>query len=308
MESCIISFHTLDYLSLSYMTICTPIASTEPDFYEVGALTTKFSWLNDQYYEKGLHGLWKEYQAPEDRQVLMILLERFIHHEHRDRLHAIDYLAEIIQKKKFTYLDTLFVATSNGKELDGSTAGLYSLKSALAEIGEDWKEDSLVPSLEMSFDKCGSCHRKNVVIFDDFIGSGKTIVNKVNKFRQEMRLRNISHLKIYIFSYVGMKFGIEHAEQELDIEIYCPLQLLKGITDYEDSNQDDLKDTILTMENKLGKKWKRLKLQDFSLGYKKSETLYQLYRSNCSNNVFPIFWWPKDISGMHRVTLFKRLR
>lgn len=289
------------------MTLYTPKNSSESDFYEVGDLVNQIPWLNDRRYEKGLHGLLEEYQSHEEREALITLLERFIHHEHRDRLDAVDYLADIINKKKFTHQDTLFIATSDGKESDGSTAGLYNFKSALAELGQYWKEDNLVPSLNMSFERCTSCHIKNVVIFDDFIGSGKTIVKKVNEFREEMKARNVLHIKIYIFSYVGMKFGVEYAAQELDLDIYCHLLLQKGISDYTASNPEGLMSTVQDMESKLGNKWKKLKLRDFSLGYKQSEALYQLYRSNCSNNVFPIFWWGKDALKKHRVTLFNRL-
>ncbi|ABZ75090.1 hypothetical protein Shal_0515 [Shewanella halifaxensis HAW-EB4] len=289
------------------MTIYTPRNSIESDFYEVGDLQAQISWLNDPRYEKGLHGLLEEYKSPEERQALMILFERFIHHEQRDRLDAVDYLVEVIQTKGFTHEDTLLVATSDGKESDGSTAGLYNFKEALSQIDQHWKEKNLVPSLAESFDKFKNHNIKNVVIFDDFIGSGKTIVKKVNEFRQEMRNRDILHVKIYVFSYVGMKFGVKHATQKLSIEIFCPLQLQKGISDYKNSNPEILKSTVLGMENKLGKNWKKLQLQDFKLGYKESESLYQLFRSNCSNNVFPIFWWPKNVSKKHRVTIFNRL-
>jgi hypothetical protein len=290
------------------MTIITPKAGTESDFYEVESLKTEFPWLNNRQYEKGLLGLLDEYKTTQDRQALKILFERFTHHVQDDRFSAVDYLVEVIQAKKFTRTDTLFVATSDGKESDGSATGLYDFKPELAKLAQGWTEDNLVPSLELSFDKSESCHIKNIVIFDDFIGSGKTIVKKVNEFTNEMKLRGILHLKIHIFSYVAMKFGIEHAEKELGIEIHCPIKLLKGISEYTNENQQMLTETILAMENNLGKKWNRLKVKDFSLGYKKSEALYQLFRSNCSNNVFPIFWWPKSASGEYRVTLFNRLR
>jgi hypothetical protein len=290
------------------MTIITPKVATESDFYEINALKTEFPWLNNRRYEMGLLGLLDEYRTTEDRQALKVLFGRFTHHVYDDRLHAVDYLVEVIQAKKFEPINTLFVATSDGNESDGSTSGLYAFKPELAQLGQGWKEENLIPSLELSFDKSESCHVKNVVIFDDFIGSGKTIVKKVNSFTQEMKLRNILNIKVYVFAYVGMKFGIEHAEGELGIEIHCPIKLLKGISEYKSDNQQELTDTILAMESKLAKKWNKLKMQEFSLGYKKSEALYQLFRSNCSNNVFPIFWWPKKSSGEHRVTLFNRLR
>ena len=290
------------------MTIITPKVSTESDFYEIGHLKTQFQWLNKRKYEKGLLGLLGEYKTIQDRQALKLLLERFTHHEPDDRFSAVDYLINVIQAKGFKPIDTLFVATSDVDESDGSTVGLNAFKPELEELNQGWEEKNIVPSLELSFKKSENCHIKNVIIFDDFIGSGDTIVKKVNKFIQEMKSRNILKIKVYIFSYVGMKFGIEDAERLLGIEIHCPIKLLKGISEYTNDNQKQLTETILAMESKLAKNWNRLQVQKFSLGYKQSETLYQLYRSNCSNNVFPIFWWPRNVSGEHRVTLFNRLR
>lgn len=292
------------------MTIFSPKNSNPQDFYDVGTITENIKWLakyNDRY-QAAIHGLWEEFQEPDSRNGIKILLERLIHHDQDDRHSAVDYLINVIEEQKFTPENTLFLPTSDGKEIDGSTAGLYPFKSELSRIDSNWTEKNLLPSFESFFSQPKPCHIKNIVIFDDFIGSGKTIVKKVKQFVQSMNNQKISNIKIYVFSYVGMKFGIDYAKKELDIQIYCPLKLEKGISDHDDSNQENLKSIVLNMEKNLHKKWKRLNLQSFSLGYEKSETLYSLYRSNCSNNVFPIFWWPKSSNGKHRTTLFNRMR
>ena len=73
---------------------------------------------------------------------------------------------------------------------------------------------------------------KNIVVFDDFIGSGKTIVNKVNTLKAEMNNRGQKQRKYFVFSFVGMKFGVEYARDELGIDIYCHTELTKGIVDH----------------------------------------------------------------------------
>lgn len=292
------------------MTIFSPKNSNPQDFYDVGTITENIKWLEEynNRYQAAIHGLWEEYQEPDSRNGIKILLERLIHHNQDDRYSAVDYLINVIIEKKFTPENTRILATSDGSESDGSAAGLYQFKSELSRINTDWTEKNLIPTFESFFSHPIPCHIKNIIIFDDFIGSGKTIINKVNEFITKTDDKDILKIKICVFSYVGMKFGIEYAKKELDIQIYCPLELIKGISDHDNSNQENLESIVLKMEKNLYKKWKKLKLQDFSLGYKKSETLYSLYRSNCSNNVFPIFWWPKDSNGKHRTTLFHRMK
>lgn len=284
----------------------TPKLNSEDDFYSLKDLTKNIPWLNDLHYEKRIYGLWNEFKLDSERKVLITLLSRFIHHEQGDRYSSLDYLIQKLSEHNLTPDSTILVATSSGNEVDGSLKGLYDFKAELAGFDSNWKETNFIPSIEKSYEVIHRGRVKNVVVFDDFIGTGKTIINKVNQLKTEIERRRITGIKYFIISYVGLQFGVEHAEEELSIDIYCHLKLKKGISDFDDS--ENIKNIVLNMESQLKNRWNKLNLSTFSLGYNNSEALYQLYRSHCSNNVLPIFWWKYNHKGDFRLPLFNRLR
>ncbi|MGR6837830.1 phosphoribosyltransferase-like protein [Aliivibrio wodanis] len=284
----------------------TPKLDNEEDFYNLECLSQDIPWLVDAHYEKRIYSLWNEFRLEGERKVIKTLLTRLIHHEQRDRFVSLDYLSNVISELGITADSTIFVATSDGNEVDGSTKGLYDFKAELASYEENWKENNFLPSIEQSYDVIHRGRVKNVVIFDDFIGTGKTIVEKVNQLKSEIKRRKISGVNYYIFAYVGLEFGVEYVEKELSMNINCHVKLKKGISDFPDS--DEIKKIVIEMESKLKNKWNKMELYSFSLGYDGSEALYQLYRSHCSNNVLPIFWWKYNSSGDFRQPLFNRLR
>jgi hypothetical protein len=288
------------------MSILSSKSNSEEDFIELGKLIKEIPWLAKKDYESSLPALLNTYNTEPERVVLKELFRRFTHHENDDRLEANDLLIKIIKEHKFQPNDTVFVATSDGKESDGSQTGLYQIKSLLGRQEADWKERNLLPVLDDSYDRIHLAGMKNIVVFDDFIGSGKTIVNKVRTLKTEMNSRGKKQRNYFVFSFVGMRFGVDYAKKELGIDIYCHTELKKGIVDHP--NSEVIRGVVLNMEASLLPKWNKLNISDFSLGYKESEALYQLYMSNCSNNVLPIFWWKYDENKNFRNPMFGRLR
>jgi hypothetical protein len=74
----------------------------------------------------------------------------------------------------------------------------------------------------------------------------------------------------------------------------------QGISD--DENLSQYKDVMLDLEKRLfGSGF----LQNYSLGYKKSEALFRYGNKNAPNNNFPIFWSGGD-TNTPRKSLLKR--
>ncbi|MEZ9175051.1 phosphoribosyltransferase-like protein [Vibrio kanaloae] len=289
------------------MSILTPKSKSRENFYKITDLQNGIKWLEGQsHYEKGLITLFNEADNDNDIELIRLLLERVEHFTADNMLDSLEVsLNEIL--KKLEPKKTFIISTSNGTDSDGGAAWLYDMKYILAGIG-GWSENNLKASLHDNYQKIVKYNIENVIIFDDFIGTGKTIVNKTNEFIERLNDYNISNLNISILSLAGMDFGVTNAKSQLGIEIVCPKLIKKGISDYTDAEiAREQKKIMLSLEAKLNKKNGGMRLTNFSLGYKKSEALYSVYRKNCPNNVFPIFWWPRSNDGEFRVPLFRRL-
>lgn len=146
---------------------------------------------------------------------------------------------------------------------------------------------------------------KNVVLVDEFIGSGKTILNRI-KSTNGWPTNDFTLTFCFI---AGMKYTINELVSK-DYKIYCPLQLKRGISDrYEKSEITSATNTMLVLETILAKKINHFDLDDYSLGYNRTEALYSLKEGigNTPNSVFPIFWWPRYSNNDPRKTLLTRV-
>ncbi|MFZ3517063.1 phosphoribosyltransferase [Vibrio harveyi] len=285
-----------------------PKAANADDFYSIPQYKEKIEWLKDECYDAGLTTLLNEFPNEPERGLILTLLSRVQHFQISDRVKDIAFLVKKIEELRLDPKETLIVATAKEAESDGSKAWQYFFKFYLAQH-RAWTEESLVSSVEASYKALKKGRYNNVVIFDDFIGSGQTMVDKVNNFTSTLKTRGIKEPKIYIFALAGMQFGVEHVESELDNVVVCPVLVKQGISGQEISAENKAEEIALMkkMEKMLKKKYGCNKFLTMSLGYKESQALYQVQFTNCSNNVFPIFWVSPRGRGNFRQTLFYRL-
>jgi len=281
--------------------------TTKNGFYELSDFTQDVIWLDNKEYQAGILALWTEYNSKENKELIMSLLRRMVHHNDQSMNDNAYQLIDKIKEWSINHVDVVMIATSDGDEIDGSVGGMQFLKNKLSTL-DGWSERLLFSNFNAALNmiKTG---KSEVIIFDDFIGSGRTMVRKIKQFKEILKDLNIEGVQFRILGYAAMKHGIKHIHENLDVEVYCPVLLKKGITDFEEKELADSNKTLMKeIETTLQKNQSHLKLKDFTLGFDESETLYQVYGHNCSNNVFPLFWWPKALGGKPRNTLFKRLR
>ncbi|MDF3821727.1 hypothetical protein P3G55_17615 [Leptospira sp. 96542] len=273
-------------------------------FNDIYGLIKKNSWLED--LQSQLIELWNFCEYKEESDLLIELIDRFKILDLRDLNELGKNLYEKTVEFNLPVGSTYLTATAEKGELDGSAFGLDLIKNKFpSAIG--WKTHHFSSNLVDFAHKVPA--GSSVILFDDFIGSGKTIIRKINYFLNKLKERNIQIKKIYIFSFAALEEGILNIKSQHQIEIYVPIILKKGITDFNNSIDTKKKiNTMLNLEKKLKPTFSKLKLEDHSLGYKKSEALYTISGKNCPNNVFPIFWWPLDFQNNARSTLFTRLR
>ena len=201
----------------------------------------------------------------------------------------------ICEEWQLSASSTLITAIADSGKPDGSQAIVQSLKQQLPGPA-GWKESNFRNSLTSSL----SIHRKNIVFIDDFTGTGEKIKRKVRWYKQKLKKKGYKS-RIYFCSLACMKFG-EPTLAKMKIQYFSPIWLNQGIRDSASGIQRYLfyKD-MERLDRNLGSLPKH-----YSLGYKGSEALYSQEAFGVPNNVFPVFWWDRLVSGRIRETLFKR--
>ena len=145
----------------------------------------------------------------------------------------------------------------------------------------------------------------NIVLIDDFIGTGDTICKKVKYLLKTLHNRKIADYSIHIVSLAAMNFAKEPMDK-LKIPYYSVHWLSKGISEKIDlAKRATAIKAMEDLEAKLKENVSGRKLQNF--GYKRSESLFALESNNIPNNVFPIFWWTHLKDNTKRKTLFRRI-
>ncbi|TCQ83175.1 hypothetical protein EC840_11912 [Rahnella sp. JUb53] len=277
------------------MSIKAPKVADEESLLAAYNLSISLPWANNVNSEKALIGLYKEYTQKEERELIKILLERLVYHSYEDRDNDIDSISSKIDELCLAPENTLFIAVSDGKGIDGSVAGLYNLKQCLGSKQIEWSESNNMCASMENFKnfkkKANYSNYLNFVLFDDFIGTGKTIMKNIERLMNSIGGDRIVLVNIKVFSFVGMTFGINAIKKKYNnVDIFCPTMLEKGIEERSDSNEEHKINLMKKMECKLLETLNGLKINTFSLGYENSQSLYQINRGNCPNNVFPIFW------------------
>jgi hypothetical protein len=199
---------------------------------------------------------------------------------------------------------TLLVATSDNSEADGSQLFLQSIKNKFAGY-EDWREANFCNNVKSSIDLLSKV--TNVILMDDFIGTGNTIGRRIVWYRKKLKEKGLEKkVRLFVISIAGMEFS-KSTLDSYNIDYFCPVWLKKGISDfYTGAELVKYQAAMEAIEARLEPVVKSLHLPEF--GYKKSEALFAIAHFNVPNNVFPIFWWPEEIPNKRRNTLFKRLR
>lgn len=272
-------------------------------FKELVEFSMKFDWLID--YNVQLATIWNLFKNDKERDLIKLLLSKFTYLRSKEvRVITEKITVNVIENWQLKSLNSFFVATSDNAEADGSQALIQSLKNNFGSI-PNWKEKNFNNSMSNIKD---FQNNSNIILIDDFIGSGKTAIRRLNWVKEKLKESNKNKSKVYFIAMAGMKKGIENIDKNIYEDLFVPFQLDKGISDnFPEAQKEEMINLMIEMEEKLAAKYNKKKLRDFRLGYDKSEALYSVEAFSTPNNVFPIFWWPKLKDGSSWNTFFKRL-
>lgn len=269
--------------------ISAPIFSREA-FIDILHIIQKCSWTKT--LDRELMDLWELCTEKDERALLKELIIDFFvldASELRKACHDID---NYISGLGFSAANSYIVAVADVGKNDGSTAGLQALKLKINPIDEwEGRYVSHIPDL-IGLVKPGD----NILIFDDFIGSGDKIIKKYGWLVGLLAKNNMSavEFEIKVISFSAMSFGIKNVMDNLGVDVFSSNVFQKSISGKNDIVEAGRKiGLMIEMEKKLEEVDNKRDLSKYSLGYGKSEALYYWEDYSCPNNVFPIFWWKK---------------
>lgn len=271
------------------------------DFDSVMQLYSQQSWIIDR--EHSLVELLLSAKDSERKNLIIELLLRFNFLNTKNFARYLDLMTNYIINESGFKKDRTAIAsiTVLDDEADSSQKILDNLKMPIHKAG--WGDVKFINK----FGAIGKHFKKGknqIVCVDEFVGSGKTILNRIKTLNENLG----GDFELKFCFVAGMKHGIELIE-ESGYEVFCPLQMNKGITDYYVNEELEVKKSLMhELELGLKKDINGKNIKTYSFGYNEAEALYSLEGNlgNTPNSVFPIFWWPQYVDGKPRNNLLYR--
>lgn len=263
-------------------------------------LYVKQKWLVSKDSE--LRFLIDNCDSKEEKELIFSLLDRFSYLD-MDNFNLLqNEIADfIINGLDFKEETTQILALAWDDEADSSQAILQAIKHKLNIKG--WKNFLTVNKFGKAM-KYHGAGRTQIVIIDEFVGSGKTLKSRIDYLK-----KNITGEFDYCCIFLA---GIDSTINTLtsdNIRIFCPLPLKKGISEFYDKSEVNKQEiAMLNLELKLAQKINDKDIFDYTHGYGCAEALYTMEGcgGNTPNSVFPIFWWIEDNEKRKRNTILSR--
>lgn len=269
----------------------------EWDFNSIFDLGLQYDWLIT--CETGFMELWNSAEDDKNQKKLILyLIHKFLY---VDSNKADEFCGMIVRQITDGWglqpRNTTITAACDNSNPDGSQLMVQKLKNRFPFY---WRESNFSNSLPVAL--YGLSSNDNMVICDDFVGTGNTMVRKTEYALEVIRKRKLENVQLYIVSFAAMRFS----KHDIMYPFYSCEWLLKGIS--ETLTGDNLVIATRIMEDmekilkpNIGNRY----LPKF--GYKRSESLYNYENDNIPNNVFPIFWWKKYKDNKFRVPMFRHI-
>lgn len=265
-------------------------------------LIRKQPWLSSKVRELESI-LYDECSDLESRNLLIEILDRFLYVDRELYFQLIMEVAQdIVTEPGGDEAITQVVAMAADSNADSSQEVLYNLKPKLEELG--WRRHVLVDRYGKALSKCKDDGYRKIILVDDFVGSGKTVVNRVRDINLRFSQAKIEEFSVKVKVLVSTAVGLDNV-LSAGVDITAQEILKKGIDDYYDAERAALnRDLMLKLEAGLSAEYEGRDMP--SLGYGGAQAAYCRAESNTPNSVFPIFWWPVSSNGSERSRILVR--
>lgn len=266
-------------------------------------LSLRQPWIIDKY-DKLEVLMFNDCSNDKQQELIFELINRFEYLSHSRYVEYINSLGlEIFTEPGISDNDTQIVAIAADSGADSSQYIITDLKFIMDELG--WRKHIFVNTFGKTYQtyKRSTTH-KNIVLVDEFVGSGKTVSNRVAAINKVFSDNGVNKYTVKVKVLVSTEHAINKLKED-GIDITAQIIIKKGISDYNTASDSIAKIQImLQLESILKDKINDKDLP--SLGYGQAESLYYRDRGNVPNNVFPVFWWPMYKDGVERKVLLTR--
>ncbi len=269
----------------------------EWDFKSIFKLGLQYYWLIT--CDEGFMELWYSTEGDiNQKKLILYLIHKFLYVDSKKADDYCEMIAHQITKEwGLQAINTTITAACDNSKPDGSQLMVQKLKN---RFPFHWREFDFSNSLPEALYKLNN--NDNLVICDDFVGTGLTIDRKTGYALKVIQERGLVNVHIYVVSFAAMQFS----KTAITYPFYSCEWLLRGISETLTGNDLIIATKIMEkMEDMLKPNIGFQRLPKF--GYRRSESLYNYENDNIPNNVFPIFWWKKYKNNKFRIPMFKKI-
>ncbi|MCD1158989.1 phosphoribosyltransferase [Peribacillus frigoritolerans] len=258
-----------------------------------------FNNINPHYlqFDKKLSNLeekfirWISCIEEQDEDVFLELFRKLKYYNRIEVINTLETLYKDFKLRETTFPNSVFLPVSS---FGGIANGAISLLDCFREAVQDEAEVSkkrIAPQPRDFFHEFDITTVQNLVLIDDVIGSGDTLINFL--IRLELNCPElIEGRKIYIFSLINLQKGIDNVlafakDNGLDLKFVNESVIEKAF-----SNQATFPTEKSSIEGKriVRKYEKRISSNSiYVMGYKRSEALVSFF-FNTPNNTLTTFW------------------
>lgn len=268
-------------------------------FDQTVSLCMAIPWLAER--GQSLNLLLNECNAEEQLSLLSDLLKRFVYLNPVDIEDCLESIVtQIVDVWKLEPANTQLVAMTFDDQADSGQWVLHFLKVPLAK--RNWRPAKLTNNVQRALKYLDG--RPNVVLVDEFSGTGKTAIGRIEYLRTEALKRGVQNHRLRICLLAAMDNAYENIRQK-EVDCFVKYKLNRGISEaYVAVELGKARANMLLIESWLAPTFNDKALPSF--GYGGAEALYSA-DGNIPNSVFPVFWWPQFASGAARSPMFHRL-
>lgn len=263
----------------------------------------KHDWLHDKQAE--LDQLLYD-DCKDEHQIFLVLslIDRIVSLDDKMfREHLKNIIRKIKQEPNFEEEKTVVVPLSGDRSPDSGQLLLYAMKP----IWED-EDISLIKTynrytyLEGIITKAKEQEINKIILVDEFLGSGKTLITRHKTIGNWLRVSKIPDCSITSYFVAAQNVGLEAVRRQ-GITASAEMELSRGISDSGFDVETEI-NRMKTIEEVLSASYLGVDLP--SLGYGQVEALYRREGGNTPNSVFPIFWWRRYTNDSKRHSILTR--